>query len=30
MMTFGIMTLAVVAFGVITGVGMNLGMNSCK
>lgn len=29
-MTFGIMTLAVVAFGVITGVGMNLGMNSCK
>lgn len=30
MMTFGIMTLAVVVFGVITGVGMNLGMNSCK
>ena len=29
-MTFGIMTLAVVAFGVITDVGMNLGMNSCK
>lgn len=29
-MIFGIMTLAVVAFGVITGVGMNLGMNSCK
>ena len=30
MMTFGIMTVAVIAFGIITGLGMNLGINSCK
>lgn len=30
MMTFGIMTVAVVAFAVVACAGMNLGINSCK
>lgn len=30
MMTFGIMTVAVVAFAVIAGAGMNIGIKSCK
>lgn len=30
MMTFGIMTVAVVAFAVIACAGMNLGMKVCK
>ena len=30
MMTFGIMTVAVVAFAVIACAGMNLSINSCK
>ena len=30
MMTFGIMTVAVVVFAVIAGAGMNFGINACK
>ena len=30
MMTFGIMTVAVVVFALIAGEGMNLGIKSCK